>query len=290
MYTVALLATLLAGQCGPRGCPSRSTGGLSQLPPIFPSYTPQPAIRVIDCPVQQSPQRVYNDDWHYIEDKGLKFYVWGEKQPNGRILWDRNATFNKTQFDKAVAASMAKAKQDAVLEIPKRIAEAAPKNFGLAPERMGKTGYSGDVHEYESRAEKNDKMFLTVIGNKEDRRAVVEDWNRNPEYNGVRDRVNFGEFDRNSWQVADNLGYAGNGKPTILVQEPSGRVYYRAYDYSGGARSVVQALRRADPNYRPENDPGPNSGLPGPEFTSYSVIGLCVVVLLAYLLIPRRDT
>jgi hypothetical protein len=263
-----LLALLLTGQCAGGSCavPTRS---------YAPLYVPQPQYRVVQpAPVQKpQPHGIYKTKY-----QGLVLEVFGVKLASGDIEWEPDAPFNADAIATAKRAASA-------------VAKAAVTNFGLTPDKIGKTvGFSGNVHEYQQaktgKPTRDGKIFLTVIGNPSDRKSVVDDWHSNPEFADLRDSVHFGEFERNAWQVKDELGYAATGKPTILIQQPSGRVEYRAYDYSGGAKELAQALRRADPKYSPERDPGPTAKAHAAEYDSYVLVG--AVLLGALLLIPKR--
>lgn len=308
MHATFLLTALILGQCAGGSCPAPSVfrGGMYAQPQYIPQYQPQVVRQQIpaysmpepNAPFEPTPEK----DWYPITHKGLNFKVWGYKTSDGRVTWEPSQPFNKTSFNAAVAASV-KAKQEAAelakaeqprppepvkpVEQPKPVAN----NFGLEASKVGKNiGYTGSVREYEMQAGKTSasKLYLTVIGTPADRKQVVEDWKSHPEYNDLRGSVNFGEYNRGDWQVADNLGYAGNGKPTILIQQPSGRVDYRAYDYAGGAKGIAQALRRADPTYRPERDPGPSNVIPGLDTYTQAAVGVAVVTLLALVVLPRR--
>jgi hypothetical protein len=52
-----------------------------------------------------------------------------------------------------------------------------------------------------------------------------------------------------NWAVKD--GFFTEGKPTIYLQAPNGKVLHRQDDYSDGAAGLATALRKADPNYSP---------------------------------------
>lgn len=278
MYLATLIAASLLGQCAGGRCPAPSSGGFS-----FPAYRvvqPQPVHRPLAL--------------HRVKYNGLIFEVWGTLESDGSIEWSPSFPQNAANFRAAKEASKPKAAPAPTAKVEPKTAtvaeptQDAPQNFGISRDQIGKSrGYSGDVREYSAKTDVGGKLFLTVIGSKEDRAEFVRDWESNPEFRSLHDKVHFGEFDRGDWQVSDGLGYAANGKPTILIQQASGRVDYRAYDYSGGAAGVAQALRRANPNYNPEKDPGPHN-VPGLDGDTHVILILSGAGLLAFLFLPRR--
>jgi hypothetical protein len=306
MHPVIALLVLTVGQCAGGQCPS-PTSGMSFAQPAYsrPSFL-QPEIIQYEQPViREVPLQL---DWHWTKYKGLVFPVWGSRLANGTIQWDDRKAFNQAQYYKALAAAVrvvetpmeraSAQKDDKAVPLaaakppeqaqPPKVPVPPPQLFGVTRSELGKVvGYSGNTRE--AYFAPQDKVFLTVIGNQEDRKEVEDDWRKNPEFADLRDKVSFGAYNRGDWQVADNLGYAGNGKPTILIQQASGRVNWRAYDYSGGAKGLSQALRRADPAYHPERDPGPNSGPLPTSGHEVEIIVAIVLFAVALAVIPRRE-
>jgi hypothetical protein len=105
------------------------------------------------------------------------------------------------------------------------------------------------------------KMFLTIIGSKEDCAAVQRDLDTAPALKGVRDRVHLHCYQPSDPMVAKS-GFVVTGKPTIYMQAPgeSGKVLHRQDEYRG-PDALAEAIRKADPNYKPANDPDANSPL-----------------------------
>lgn len=97
------------------------------------------------------------------------------------------------------------------------------------------------------------KLRLTVIGTEPDRKAVVGDLRAAPALAEFRERLLVQDYPPEHWAVRD-AGFVTTGKPTIYLQAPSGKVLHRQDDYQGGAEELAQAIRKADPNYRPEKD------------------------------------
>lgn len=86
------------------------------------------------------------------------------------------------------------------------------------------------------------------------------------------------------WQVKDS-GYVTGGNPTIYFLDDDGKVLYRRDDADCSTEELVAALRDADPDYQPANDPGPNSWAPSwsdPAFIFFATA--CVAFVLAVLL------
>jgi len=105
------------------------------------------------------------------------------------------------------------------------------------------------------------KMFLTIIGSKEDCAAVQKDIDEAPALKGVKDRVHLHCYQPNDPMVA-KAGFVVSGKPTIYMQAPggSGKVLHRQDEYRG-PDALAEAIRKADPSYKPANDPDANSPL-----------------------------
>lgn len=132
-------------------------------------------------------------------------------------------------------------------------AKDAMKNFGLdlkgwreEPRQalpLFEGGVPDDAH----------KLRVTVIGLDEDRRKVLLDLESSP----VKDLVVVNAYPPTHWAV-QNLGFKTDGRPTVYVQAPDGRVLHRQDEYRGKDK-LVEAIRKADPNYRPDRDPDLNA-------------------------------
>ena len=99
----------------------------------------------------------------------------------------------------------------------------------------------------------SDRLRLTVIGAPIDRHKVELDWQTLPQFAPWKNRVIFKSYPADHWAVK-NSGFVTTGKPTIYFQNAKGQVLHRQEDYVGGAAQLVEALRRADPNYDPSKD------------------------------------
>ena len=104
----------------------------------------------------------------------------------------------------------------------------------------------------------NDKDKLRVIAIGPGRQAVDKDMATSPALAPVKDKVVYGSYDSNEWEVKD---YKAQGMPTISIIDPkTGREIHRQDDYDGPdvlAAQIVSAeqIRTPDPNYTPANTP-----------------------------------
>lgn len=110
------------------------------------------------------------------------------------------------------------------------------------------------------------KLRITVIGADAERAPVLADFQNHPALAAWRSRAVVEGFEPRAWQVA-RAGFVCSGRPTVYVQDASGKVLHRQDDYQGGASALAAALtaaeRRADPNYQPQKDPDSRKGLAG---------------------------
>lgn len=312
MHTFVLLLALLGQQSPCKGgtyCPFpsplphedrivtvRPTSASQQSPRyVEPTYrvSPQPAPGVVLSP-------------HWVSYQGLAVRVFGVKQSDGAVEWEPGLNCNRKALSEAVARKQATKAAPKVVVPPVVSPEPPIKNFGLSPERMGKSAYTADSPEakrFVSEAGGTDgKMHLTLIGSVDECAAIVNDVATNPSMVGVRDKLMIQDYRVGEWSVDPKLGFVDNGKPTILLQQArgpndpkGGRVIYRAMDYSGGAEKLALEIRKADPLYRPDLDPGPHrpSGSPGCPlgFTSahWPMVGAVALLLGLLFMRPNRN-
>jgi hypothetical protein len=95
------------------------------------------------------------------------------------------------------------------------------------------------------------RLRLTVIG--DDGGRVAQDLDNAPALAPWKDRLVVQTYPPNHWAVA-KAGFFTQGKPTIYLQTPAGKVLHRQDDYADGADGLANALRRADPDYDPSKD------------------------------------
>jgi hypothetical protein len=103
-------------------------------------------------------------------------------------------------------------------------------------------------------------LRLTVIGAEEDRRRLLDDLAKSPTLALWRDKLVVQDYAPTDWAVA-GVGFVTSGKPTLYLQQPDGKVLLRLDQYDG-PEALAEALRKADPNYRPDQDP---NGKPKPQ-------------------------
>jgi hypothetical protein len=111
------------------------------------------------------------------------------------------------------------------------------------------------------------KPWLTVIGTPDQRRQVLADLDAAPQLAGVKDAIRVKAYSPTDWAVKD-AGFVTTGQPTIYVQDAGGKVLHRQDSYHGPGLLAVAiqntgAIRKADPNYRPANDPNANDAFSG---------------------------
>lgn len=282
---ISALILVLASQCGPSGCPAPAR--------FMPSYQPayrQPIVLV------EPPAPAHHYEWLGTTYGGVSFRVWGYKD-GAKVSWDADLKENRASYWAARNAVVKPAEPPA--ERPKsqpsqeQLKQAV--NYGVDPSKRESgeryTATSAEAQDFVVRAQaaadgKSDRIYLTVIGTPEDRKAIVADWQSNPAFASWHDKVWFQEFSKGDWQVKDELGYEAKGKPTVLVQRPGGGVVLRATQYSG-PRPILAALRKADPGYRPSDDPTPD-GTDESAVSHRSILAILAVGAVAFFLLPKR--
>jgi hypothetical protein len=102
-------------------------------------------------------------------------------------------------------------------------------------------------------------LRLTVIGPDAERQRVVNDLRTHPALAPFQGQLVVHDYPPTHWAV--QCGFKTDGRPTIYLQQPDGTVLHRQDDY-GGPEQLAAALRRAQPNYNPKNDPDRSKLLP----------------------------
>lgn len=97
------------------------------------------------------------------------------------------------------------------------------------------------------------KLRLTVIGGDAERKKVVDDFRGLPEFQSWRDRVLVQDYPPDHWAVS-RVGFKTEGKPSVYLQSPDGKVLHSQFDYQDGPQGLAKAIRRADPSYDPSKD------------------------------------
>jgi len=100
-----------------------------------------------------------------------------------------------------------------------------------------------------------DKGFLTIVGDESLRRSVLKDLDTSAALRGWRDKLHVAAYPSDHWAVKQ-VGLA----PGITFQRASDTgkapVEWRFRAYAGDV-ALAEALRKSDPNYRPDADPDP---------------------------------
>lgn len=291
MITVFLIA--MASQCGPGGCPAPLR--------YLPTYRPDSQLQVFVQPqaaLAPAPAPLPAYGWHRTTYNGLSFKVWGFITDRGLIEWSTDLRENQDNYWAARDAQQkAKAKASKPEPKPEPKAEQLAVNYGVDPSKLNRrevyTANSPEAQSFVVQAQaaaegKSDRIYLTVIGAPEDRKGIADDWRNSPQFRPWQDRVWFQEFARGDWQVKDELGYEGKGKPTVLVQKPGGAVVLRATQYSGPT-PILTALRKADPSYRPNDDPSDEGEHSDESVISHrTVLAILAALAVAVFFIPRK--
>lgn len=194
-----------------------------------------------------------------------------------------------------------------VVQAPKeetRLQPAPVQNFGIITGEVGKHGERYVLNGRESNkaeAERalsasagadlpddSDKLRLTIIGPDAERSKAIADLALSPALAGYRDRLNVQAYPPGHWAVN---GFKGDGKPSIYLQRPNGKVLHCQHDYDGGAEALAKALRKVDPSYDPTNDPDlrKSSPLSDGGLPTMSQMGLAGGILAAILFLLRVD-
>lgn len=176
-------------------------------------------------------------------------------------------------------------------------ATGANQNFGVMREQLAANDErhclnGGAVSDREALAaignlnDDSGKLRLTVIGPDAERRAVLNDLETDPELSLFRDRLLVQSYPPDHWAVA-GAGFVRTGKPTIYLQAFDGAVRHRQDEYRGPAK-LAEAIRRADPHYRPERDPDLNRPIVLPHFHfprmpgwGWAVAGILLLVVIS---------
>lgn len=97
------------------------------------------------------------------------------------------------------------------------------------------------------------RLWVCVIGDKSDRSKVFSDLATAKELVEFRGNLLVQAYSPEEWAVAD-YGFKTDGKPTIYIQSPDGKVQSRSDVYRGPAQ-LAMALRKAHKEYDPKKDP-----------------------------------
>lgn len=100
------------------------------------------------------------------------------------------------------------------------------------------------------------KSFLTIVGDKSLRDSVLKDLDTSAALRGWRDKLHVNAYAPDHWavrQVGLQPGISFQGPPSTEGKAP---VEWRFRSYAGDV-ALAEALRKSDPNYRPDADADP---------------------------------
>jgi hypothetical protein len=100
------------------------------------------------------------------------------------------------------------------------------------------------------------KMFLTIVGDESMRQGVLRSLETNPQLAALRGKLHVNAYGPTDWQV-NQVGFP----PGVTLQGPpdatgASPVLWR-FRNAPDAVALAEAIRKADPNYRPDSDPDP---------------------------------
>lgn len=139
------------------------------------------------------------------------------------------------------------------------------------------------------------RLFLSVWARDHAKRAaVVEDLKRDPElWKWVQERCHLwagAAASPDHFLTKDREGqslFAIDGEPTITLQLQNGVELWHDAGYTQGQPSL-QEMRKRDPNYRPDQTPGPNSKKKDSEPDEHLPLIVGGIALAGLLFWPRR--
>ena len=165
------------------------------------------------------------------------------------------------------------------------------QNFGFELSRRGGNRYEVNGHEVGkaeviaaiegSVPDDAGRMKLTAIGPKDLTAKVLADVASSPAFTDLKGKLSVKAYEPTNWAVA-RYGFKTDGKPTVYLQAPDGKVLHRQDDYEGGADRLARAVRKADPTYDQKKDPD----LSKPSLPKLDMSWLPILALLLSLLWP----
>lgn len=282
---MAVLASIAAAQCGPNGC-SPTYAPMTQPVYVQPSYAWRP--------VPGNPDQ-------------LALYAGGRQLGN----WSVSGGYYRPIVGNAWGAVSeppiappleAAAKSPSIEQAPPTGVEwdkiAAGEKHQVNGQRVSKEAAYQALEQKGGLADDSGKQRVTVIaGDAALRKAVVDSFDSGP-LAAWKAKVVVRAYEPTHWHVQAS-GFKTDGRPTIYVQSPAGKVLHRQDEFVGGAEALagvltkaaavtdgmqpVGALRRPDSAYDPKKDPDLRSA-PGPD--APALPGQVTVPLWALIAIP----
>ncbi len=304
-----LTLTLVLASLGQSNC----AGGRCFSPAYAPPIVYQNPYQLPPIPYQRS---LPVKQWYkasdgrvlfgWLDEQGSLKY-WPQDQPAPKPKDELKPSTPKVDSGLAVSTDPLASKPGELVLHPKATASESPKilggvqtpagaNYGLdlskifvpgQGERYQTTGAKGDEFVAQARAggtelPDDSKLPRVVIISPDAPRRLA----RIREFDGLRGAAVIEEFSPEEWQVAD-VGMSRPGKSDIVIQEAGGKVVERM-GIDSSVEQVKAAVRRAQPKYNAEEDPGVSTlpGLPNIDPT-YLVGGAIAVAAFLILRDPK---
>jgi hypothetical protein len=137
-----------------------------------------------------------------------------------------------------------------------------PENFGVDMSKIGTPGATINgkpctkaqafqaIEKGGTLSDDSSKLRLTIYG--DGRERVTQDLGMSPQLAEFKGHLLVQSYPAGHWAL-EGFAAPEAGKPTILVQDATGKVLHRQSDYDGTA-ALAEALRRVNPNYDPSKD------------------------------------
>lgn len=261
-----LLLALALGAWGPRGCPP--VGGLVAAP----------VMRAGVLAPRYEWRKIHGSKTQYLHDRGRLVGGWDQATDTFRWFqngawteptakpWGAPTKMSSDPFAPAMTGEEALGfEQLAQQPVPnygldeKRVRQESEPHYRLNGMPVSREQAWNTLVETSALADDSAKNRITVLGGTlNDRARVLGDLLTAPELAPWRTCLvrSYGQGERSDDWQATRYGFVTSGTPTIYLQAADGKVLYRQDDYAGGAPRLAEGLRKHDPNYQPDKDPG----------------------------------
>lgn len=222
-------------------------------------------VLMLGLVAQPGHSRCEHDLKHYriVTDEGFHVTVNGWIEAGGKTVgWHPNDPFNVKAVENAKGSLESRSSRNYAVNGVQRKTK-REETYTLPSEEARE--FVADIDPNKVRMAGGDSarlVHVTVVGSESQRSAVIDDIDKLPEFAGIREHLLVQGYNPGEWAVDPALGFQP-GSPAIFVQlgksesDPAGgKVIYRAADYSAGPRPIIEAIRKANPSYKPELDPG----------------------------------
>jgi hypothetical protein len=312
---MTLLALVIVAQtCSGPGCsnPSLAPAFIADPAPIV-LPAPAPAKAIPAAPTVTLPAKY---GWYEVTENGRDRKVWGRVGSDDRVYWTEQDQPKPQAQPRPQPATRRPEPEKPIAPFPAPAGSEPSSTNGVDLSRLNPPPSGGEkfrasgshaeqfardvqaVKKGEVEASQTDdskKPHLTVIGKDEDRAPVLKDMEPGGPLAWVRDKYLVQDYAPDNWAVQE-IGLSGHGKPDIIVQQHTagsglkGKVILHRRDYAGGAEALADELRKINPDYNPNLDPGgsgPSSS--GIKVNQWVPIGIGGALLLLILASGRRE-